>query len=168
MEASSPWNCFTYVSPPIYIPLDHAYHLYCRHQKSTVPERLFLASRILFLCTASSASSSQFIRTLVERKSGKHSTVDIIGSKLDLLRTSILASERFAREAMTDLLKFTFNLLLHYPKVSPVDSSKHKGLTNTTVFQITQEILVADLEIQSDPNQASPVMGDYWSDRLDG
>lgn len=117
-------------------------------QKSTNPERLFLCSRILFLCTASSSSS--YIRTLVERKNGKKSEtiIEVIASKLDFLRTSILGSEKFAREAMTDLLKFTFNLLLHYPK-------------------ITQEILIADHEISTSSDHSSPLMGDYWSERLD-
>ena len=61
----------------------------------------------------------EFIRNLVEGKlSGHHSNiVDIISSKLDSLLGNILASEKMAKEAMSDLLKMTFNLLLHYPKV---------------------------------------------------
>lgn len=61
-----------------------------------------------------------FIRNLVEGKllSGHHGNiVDIISSKLDGLLGHILASEKMAKEAMSDLLKMTFNLLLHYPKV---------------------------------------------------
>jgi hypothetical protein len=43
--------------------------------------------------------------------------VDIIGNKLDALIANILANTKMAREAMVDLLKFVFNLLVHYPKV---------------------------------------------------
>lgn len=45
--------------------------------------------------------------------------VDIIDAKLDLLTTAILSGTKLAREAMSDLLKFAFNLLHHYPKVCP-------------------------------------------------
>ena len=43
--------------------------------------------------------------------------MDIIGAKLDILTNSIVAGTKMAREAMTDTLKLTFNLLVHYPKV---------------------------------------------------
>ncbi|KAI1788919.1 guanine nucleotide exchange factor [Ganoderma leucocontextum] len=106
-------------------------------EKSTVPERIFLASRILFLSTVSMSSAATFIRSLVEAKSP--SIIELIGNKLDLLSRAILSGAKFSREAMTDLLKFTFNLLLHYPKlVDDPDSNETK------------------------------VMGDCWSDRLDG
>ncbi|KAI0938907.1 hypothetical protein AcV5_000476 [Taiwanofungus camphoratus] len=110
-------------------------------EKSTHPERIFLASRILFLATVSVASSAEFIKTVVEAKPPGHSSniVEIIGTKLENLTRSVLGSAKLAREAMIDLLKFTFNLLLHYPKI--VDDSA-----------------------SSDPK----VMGDCWSDRLDG
>lgn len=86
-------------------------------QKSTTPDQIFLASRILFLCTLS-ATSGAFIRSLVENKHGSPGTaVDIIGAKLDILTNSIVAGTKMAREAMTDTLKLTFNLLVHYPKV---------------------------------------------------
>ncbi|OBZ66660.1 hypothetical protein A0H81_13405 [Grifola frondosa] len=112
-------------------------------EKSAVPERIFLASRILFLCTVSMASARGYIQTLVEAKSPGSSgnIVEIIGSRLDILSKGIMGTSKLAREAMTDLLKFTFNLLLHYPKI--VDNSPHGD---------------------DDP----PVMGDCWSDRLDG
>lgn len=65
------------------------------------------------------ASSSDYIRSLVEMKSPGHhgNIIEIIGSKLDSLTSSILASEKMAREAMSEVLKMSFNLLLHYPKV---------------------------------------------------
>ena len=56
-----------------------------------------------------------FIKSLVGSKSP--SITDVIGKQLDLLSRAILSGTKLAREAMTDLLKFTFNLLLHYPKV---------------------------------------------------
>lgn len=64
-------------------------------------------------------SSADYIRTLVETKpAGHHSNIiEIIGSKLDNLTSSLLSSEKMAREAMSEILKMSFNLLLHYPKV---------------------------------------------------
>lgn len=64
--------------------------------------------------------ASHFITSLVETKYPEQNTtiIDIIGARLDSLTTSILTGEKLSREAMTDLLKFAFNLLLHYPRVS--------------------------------------------------
>lgn len=71
-----------------------------------------------------------------------------------------------AREAMTDLLKFVFNLLLHYPKVCRphfsvpclilmhcqlVDSDSSKGKN------------AASSSSQSEPKQ----LGEAWHPRLD-
>jgi hypothetical protein len=54
----------------------------------------------------------------VEKRHGNGgSIIEIIGAKLDFLTIGILSGAKLAREAMTDLLKFTFNILLHYPKV---------------------------------------------------
>lgn len=60
-------------------------------------------------------SAGTLIKSIVEAK--YPSITDVISSKLDLLSRAILAGTKFGREAMTDLLKFTFNLLLHYPRV---------------------------------------------------
>lgn len=70
--------------------------------------------------TVSPAQSGDFIRSLVESKPpGHHSNiVEIVAAKLDSLTSSILSSEKMAKEAMSDLLKMAFNFLLHYPKVS--------------------------------------------------
>ncbi|KAI0052651.1 hypothetical protein FA95DRAFT_1601694 [Auriscalpium vulgare] len=115
-------------------------------EKSTLPDHVFLASRILFLCTASSFSASAFIISLVENKPpGRHlNAIEIIGSRLDSLTGSILGGMKMAREAMTDLLKFTFNILAHYPKL--IDCER-----------------VTDLGAGD-----GKVMGEYWSERLDG
>ncbi|KAH9950122.1 guanine nucleotide exchange factor [Amylocystis lapponica] len=117
-------------------------------EKSTSPERIFLVSRILFLCTASMVHAGEYIRTLVEAKPPGHpgNIVEIIGLRLDGLSKSILGSAKLAREAMTDLLKFIFNLLLHYPKL--VESS--------------------ELDTATNQNDETKVIGDSWSDRLDG
>jgi hypothetical protein len=48
---------------------------------------------------------------------GPHPITEIIETRLDSLTKSILECSEMSREAMTDLLKFTFNLLVHYPKV---------------------------------------------------
>src|SRR6266852_9002744 len=89
-------------------------------QKSLSPDVVFIASRILFLATASSVTAGPFIISLVERKpSGRaHSLVEIIGLRLESLIPALLCGTRMAREAIADLLKFTFNILTHYPKVS--------------------------------------------------
>ena len=77
------------------------------------------------------ASSADFIRALVETKPPGHPSniVEIIGAKLDCLSKSIQNSAKLSREAMTDLLKFTFNLLLHYPKVRSTDANYYGLLT---------------------------------------
>jgi hypothetical protein len=94
-------------------------------QKSSSPDVVFIASRILFLCTASSATAGSFIVSLVERKpSGRaHTLVEILGLRLESLTTALLSGTRMAREAMVDLLKFAFNVLTHYPKVRFVSFS---------------------------------------------
>ncbi|EPS99700.1 hypothetical protein FOMPIDRAFT_1016846 [Fomitopsis schrenkii] len=116
-------------------------------EKTTNAERIFLASRILFLSTVSVASSADFIRALVETKPPGHPghIIEIIGAKLDGLSKSIQSSAKLSREAMTDLLKFTFNLLLHYPKIAN-DSE----------------------EITTRSEDDAKIIGDFWNERLDG
>ncbi|KAH9843641.1 guanine nucleotide exchange factor [Rhodofomes roseus] len=115
-------------------------------EKTTNAERIFLASRILFLSTVSMASAN-FIRALVETKPPGHpgNIIEIIGTKLDILSRNIQTSAKLSREAMTDLLKFTFNLLLHYPKIAN-DSE----------------------EITNRSEDEAKIMGDSWNERLDG
>lgn len=69
---------------------------------------------MLFLSTASGPS---YVESVVDGKYHGRSIIEILGSKLDLLVASIHSGAPMAREAMSDLLKFVFNLLLHYPKV---------------------------------------------------
>ncbi|KAF8165135.1 guanine nucleotide exchange factor [Crassisporium funariophilum] len=110
-------------------------------EKSSAPDQIFILSRILFLSTA---AGTTYVESVVEEKHHGRSIVDIIASKLDLLTISIRNGVPTAQEAMSDLLKFTFNLLLHYPKL-----------------------------VESDPQSSSgsgedKVMGDFWSAKLDG
>ncbi|EGO01490.1 hypothetical protein SERLA73DRAFT_166046 [Serpula lacrymans var. lacrymans S7.3] len=115
-------------------------------ERSSGAEELFLASRILFLCTASASSSAKFIQDLVETKRpGNGTIIDIIGTKIDVLLNSILFGAKMSREAMTDLLKFTFNLLVHYPKTVECESQNPTSDTDS-----------------------QKVMGDFWSQKLDG
>ncbi|KAE9406126.1 hypothetical protein BT96DRAFT_915621 [Gymnopus androsaceus JB14] len=83
-------------------------------EKATTPDQIFTLSRILFLSTA---SSSSLIVSLVEDKRRGRTIVDVITMKMDMMLASLLANKSLASEAMTELLKFTFNILLHYPKL---------------------------------------------------
>lgn len=112
-------------------------------EKSATPDQIFILSRILFLCTA---SGPPFIRSLVEQKHYGRTVVEIIAGKLDSLTVAILSGTKMAREAMSDLLKFTFNLLLHYPKM--VDCEPQNA--------------------ESQNEHGSKVLGDFWSSKLDG
>jgi len=83
------------------------------NQKADGPDEILVLSRILFLCTASGTS---YIESIVEEKHHGRTVVEIIAAKLDSLTVAIQSGTKTAREAMSDLLKFTFNLLLYYPK----------------------------------------------------
>ncbi|KAJ6530431.1 guanine nucleotide exchange factor [Mycena vulgaris] len=82
-------------------------------QRATDPDRIFILSRILFLLTI---HPSSFITHLVEGKWDGQTGIEIIGGKLDLLIASLLSGTKMWPEAMGDVLKFTFNILIHYPK----------------------------------------------------
>lgn len=91
------------------------------HSQKSTTEHLFLASRILFLCTAAASSARPFIQWLVEHKQpnvpGSGTAIDIIGTKLDDLIEFMKEGNAIAKDATTDLLKLVFNLCVHYPKV---------------------------------------------------
>ncbi|KAF9057765.1 guanine nucleotide exchange factor [Panaeolus papilionaceus] len=110
-------------------------------ERATSPDQIFILSRILFLSTVSGTS---FLESVVEEKHNGRTVVDIIGSKLDLMLVSIKDGVPTSKEAMIDLLKFTYNLLLHYPKLA--ESEPQNNLA------------------QGDDK----VMGDFWSSKLDG
>ncbi|SRR6266702_2126505 len=159
MEGNTPFFSWRLVIYSIW-PLPLVYPL----QKSSSPDVIFIASRILFLATASSATADSFIISIVERKpSGRtHTLVDIISLRLDSLTSALLNGTRMAREAVVDLLKFAFNILTHYPKVQ---------FYNTSIFPSTYASQLVDcervVEIGSDDGGVR-VMGEYWSDRLHG
>ncbi|KAF8211758.1 guanine nucleotide exchange factor [Mycena galopus ATCC 62051] len=103
-------------------------------QKSTNPDQIFILCRILFLSTV---HASPFIISLVDEKRNGNTIVDVIAGKLDLLIVSLLSGAKMAKEAMVDVLKFTFNILMHYPK-----------------------------SLESNPDEKK-VIGDNWSPKLD-
>ncbi|XP_006460157.1 hypothetical protein AGABI2DRAFT_68541 [Agaricus bisporus var. bisporus H97] len=111
-------------------------------EKSTNPEQIFVLARILFLSTA---LLPDYIVTFIENKHNGRPVVEIIGAKLDLLYICVLNSTRMAKEAMTDLLKFAYNFIHHYPKA-------------------VQE----NPQSQAAEEDEKKVLGDYWSPKLDG
>ncbi|KZV60313.1 hypothetical protein PENSPDRAFT_620141 [Peniophora sp. CONT] len=92
-------------------------------ERSNSPDTIFLASRILFLATASSAYGGPLLIQFVDEKGA----LDIIAPRLEGLIVSILAGTKMAREAMTDLLKFTYNILAHYPKIADCEMVQDFG-----------------------------------------
>ncbi|GJJ07814.1 hypothetical protein Clacol_002019 [Clathrus columnatus] len=81
-------------------------------------------------------SQTPFIPKLVEELR----IVDTLGQKCDFLMTSLLSGHAMAKDAMVDLLKFIFNVLLQYPRMT---ESEHKGDKTST-----------------------KVMGELWNDNL--
>lgn len=109
-------------------------------EKSTSPDHIFILSRMLFLSTA---SGTTYIETVVEGKYNGRTIVDILGSKLDLMTTAVRNGAPTSKEAMSDLLKFIFNILLHYPKL--VETEPQNSYTTG----------------------GEKVLGDFWNARLD-
>jgi hypothetical protein len=100
----------------------------------------------------------------VEQKYHGRTVVEIIGGKLDLLTVAILSGAKMAREAMSDLLKFTFNLLLHYPKVNLIPPS-----VLSTSSQNDFQMVDCESQITEYHNEHEyKVLGDFWSSKLDG
>ena len=83
-------------------------------QKATASDQIFILSRILFLSTV---AGPPYLETLVDGKHNGRTIVDILGSKLDSLSYACRGGLPFAKEGLTDALKFSFNILMHYPKV---------------------------------------------------
>jgi len=88
-------------------------------QRATSPDLIFVTSRLLFLSTASSATAGDFIKDLVEGRVSRNgrNVVDVLAQKLDVLLPLILVGTPMAREAMSEMLKFGFNVLCFYPRV---------------------------------------------------
>ncbi|TDL17549.1 hypothetical protein BD410DRAFT_729913 [Rickenella mellea] len=126
-------------------------------ETSNSPPVLFLACRILFLSTVT--SSSPLFPTLLNntprKGSSKKSGSDIvhtIDTRIDFLMTALLQGQPMGKEALVDLLKFTFNLVVHWPKRcdSPEINMKGKGKSTG-----------------GDDSSMEPVFGEIWSERLD-
>ncbi|KAG6819508.1 hypothetical protein H0H93_011165 [Arthromyces matolae] len=116
-------------------------------EKTTIPDHIFVLSRILFLATVPGPRS--FILHLVEDKFNGHTAIEIIGSKLDILTVGVLSATKMAKEAMTDILKFAFNLLLYYPKFVRTEPQNSEARNNDNLDE-------------------NAVIGDFWSSKLDG
>jgi len=78
-----------------------------------------VTSRLLFLSTASSVAAGDFIKDLVEGRVSEdgQNVADILAPKLDTLLSLMVAGAPMAREAMSEMLKFGFNILCFYPRV---------------------------------------------------
>ncbi|KAG7098154.1 hypothetical protein E1B28_000124 [Marasmius oreades] len=115
--------------------------------EATTCDEIFILSRILFFATV---SRSPFVIWLVEESHDGRTISNIVEDKLDLALSRYLKNDKanLAREAIADLLKFTFNLLLYYPKM---------------VDCVPQSSSLPSLS----GNEAR-IMGDFWSPKLDG
>lgn len=98
-------------------------------KRATSPNLIFVTSRLLFLSTASSATAGDFIKDLVEGKVSRNgrNVVDILAQKLDPLLSLIVLKTPMAREAMSEMLKFGFNVLCFYPRVIFLFSPPHSS-----------------------------------------
>ncbi|KAL5508603.1 hypothetical protein ACEPAH_6222 [Sanghuangporus vaninii] len=131
-------------------------------EKASNPTLIFLCSRILFLSTASSASSLfqhffgrpsiSFSQRIME-KNNHQDIVAIISKQLDFLLNGILLAVPMSREAMIDLLKLTFNILCHWPKIAP-DAEEVR--------------LKSSNDEAGSSSDVKPVLGERWTRRLDG
>lgn len=63
-----------------------------------------------------------FTRKLVEELR----IVDILSQRFDSLMYHLLSGQVMARDAMVDILKLTFNLLLQYPRMVDTEEDKNK------------------------------------------
>ncbi|KAG7098282.1 hypothetical protein E1B28_000245 [Marasmius oreades] len=115
--------------------------------EAATSDEIFILSRILFFTTV---SRSPFIIWLIEESHDGRTITDIIEDKLDLALSRYLKNNKanLAQEAIADLLKFVFNLLLYYPKM---------------VDCVSQSSSLPSLS----SNEAK-IMGDFWSPKLDG
>jgi hypothetical protein len=87
----------------------------------------------LFLSTASSAIAGDFIKGLVEGKISRNgqNVIDILAQKLDVLLSSVVLGTPMAREAMSEMLKFGFNILCFYPRVATTFPATFQPVTES-------------------------------------
>ncbi|KAF8306234.1 hypothetical protein DL93DRAFT_2172173 [Clavulina sp. PMI_390] len=94
------------------------------------PEQCFVAARILFLATV---KPSSFLQEAVR---GETKLPDIVAHSLN--RMSDIREKRFAQEALIDLLKLNFNLLVH-SKVA--DSSSDHDVWDTNFESVVPALM---------------------------
>ncbi|KIY52575.1 hypothetical protein FISHEDRAFT_34994 [Fistulina hepatica ATCC 64428] len=89
-------------------------------ESAVVPDQIFILSRILFLATV---TAPDYIVTLVRERH----IFDIVKPKFESLTSDVMLNIPMAREAMADMLKFIFNILMHFPKMAgePTTASSH-------------------------------------------
>ena len=122
-------------------------------------EYLFLASRILFLATL---KQSAFLQDIIENKHFVGTLRNVCFSpklhlflrsrspkRLDSLLFAVHASQAFSKEALTDMLKTTFNVMLQYPRMVEAASLNQKPSDPTS-------------KTATEPK----VLGELWDDRF--
>lgn len=105
----------------------------------------------------------------MEEPVSEHGTVvDVIVAHLDGLAKDLPTRGRMAKDAMSDLLKFTFNLLIHYPKVRAIVIRPRPSLTSHQVADRENEIVsaAATATASSDKNEVEKAMDGPWHDNL--
>jgi len=85
-------------------------------QKSLSGERLFLDARILFLITF---KPTPFIPLSIKQGG----VIDKLATALSTSFHALKTAQPFGNEALIDLLKVTFNLMTHYPRMDNTDES---------------------------------------------
>ncbi|SRR5258708_2526874 len=120
-------------------------------QESLSSERLFLDARILFLITLKPTPfiplsiEGEVIDKLATVRPTTHGVLSPIFTSPQALSTSFHALETqrpFGREALIDLLKITFNLMTHYPRMDKANKSNEP------------------------PGEPQCVLGDVWDDKF--
>ncbi|KAG8836242.1 hypothetical protein FRC17_008978 [Serendipita sp. 399] len=91
----------------------------CLQDPKTNEEFCFLHARILFLVTL---KQCPFLKATVE--DGK--TVEAIAERCNVLIDAVNTGKAFAKDALTDVLKFVFNLMLQYPRMMENESTERK------------------------------------------
>jgi hypothetical protein len=101
----------------------------------------------------------------VEGKISGGNIIHVIGCKLNSLTAGVLDGVKMTSEAMSDLLKVTFNLVVHYPKVRLFRRIWCRSLTRfiRQIVECEPQTILA-----SSGSATQKVMGDYWSPKLDG
>ncbi|KAI5119629.1 hypothetical protein M0805_007893 [Coniferiporia weirii] len=147
-----------------WVEIQGATHCVDLLSRTTSTSCIFLCCRILFLCTAS--STSELHKILMDRpaapifdrpveRGGQQGIIDVIAKQLDFLLSSILQGSAMSKEAMTDLLKFTFNILCYWPRIATDAEDLQSDSGN-------------EERHEGGLSEDTPVLGERWTRRLDG